>query len=336
MKYLISNEGSFYKANLHSHSTCSDGRFTPEENKERYKAMGYSVYAFTDHGRLHPQDHLTDETFLALNGLEIGLSSQPDKEAPDYNVRKNCDIGLIAPAGVTEIYPYAPKRKLFNPDYNPDDPSTAKAPTYSPRYVWDIMRNFREMGYFVTHNHPAWSMERHEDYKHYRGMHALEIMNNGCISTGVFEYNDHVYQQYLERGERIWCIAGDDNHNKLQPGRLDDSFGAWTMIKAKELTYESVMEALFAGSFYASEGPEIKELYVDDENTLHVVTSPVQWIRISSANRTRKLVIDQNGELVCEAQMELNPNQKFVRVTIFDEHGKYAYSNAYFMDDILK
>ena len=32
-KYLISNEGSFYKANLHTHSTVSDGRLTPEELK---------------------------------------------------------------------------------------------------------------------------------------------------------------------------------------------------------------------------------------------------------------------------------------------------------------
>ena len=327
MKYLISNEGSFYKANLHSHSTCSDGRFTPEENKERYMAMGYSVYAFTDHGRLHPMDHLTDSEFLALNGLEIGLSSQPNKEAPDYNIRKNCDIGLIAPAGVTESLDIHEMVKKHTPEGTPN---------YNPRLVWDIMKTYREKGYFVTHNHPSWSMERHDDYIHYHGMHAMEIMNYGCISTGVFEYNERIYQEMLDKGERIYCIAGDDNHNKLVTGRLDDSFGCWTMIKAKELKYEAVMEALFAGSFYASEGPEIKEMYVDDDNVLHVKTSPVQWIRISSANRTRKLVIDENGELVCEAKMKLNPQQKYVRVTILDENGKYAYSNAYFMDEILK
>ena len=336
MKYLISNEGEFYKANIHSHSTCSDGRFTPEELKEMYKAKGYSVLAYTDHGRLHPQDHLTDDEFLALNGLEICLSSQPNKEAPDYNVRKNCDIGLIAPAGVTETYNYPEKRGAFNPDFNRADPATGIAPTYSPLYVWDIMQNFRQLGYFVIHNHPSWSMERYDDYIQYHGMHAMEVMNNGCISTGVFEYNEEIYQQMLEKGERIWCVAGDDNHNKLLPGRLDDSFGAWTMIKAKKLDYQSVMDALFAGSFYASEGPEIKEMYVDDENVLHVKTSPVQWIRINSANRTRKLVIDNDGGLVSEATMPLNKHQKFVRVTILDDNGKRAYSNAYYMDEILK
>ena len=150
-------------------------------------------------------------------------------------------------------------------------------PNYSPELVWDIMHNFRERGYFVTHNHPAWSMERYENYTQYHGMHAFEIMNNGCITGGVFEHNDHIYQQLLEMGERIYCIAGDDNHNRPAP-RLDDSFGCWTVIKAKKLTYGAVMDALFAGSFYASEGPDIKELYVDDDNVLHVVTSPVQYI----------------------------------------------------------
>ena len=35
-KYLISNEGQFYKANLHCHTTFSDGKRTPQEIKEIY------------------------------------------------------------------------------------------------------------------------------------------------------------------------------------------------------------------------------------------------------------------------------------------------------------
>ena len=35
-KYLISNEGNWYKANLHCHSTFSDGTMTPEQIKEEY------------------------------------------------------------------------------------------------------------------------------------------------------------------------------------------------------------------------------------------------------------------------------------------------------------
>ena len=36
-KYLLPEKGEFYKANLHCHSTYSDGNWTPEEIKERYR-----------------------------------------------------------------------------------------------------------------------------------------------------------------------------------------------------------------------------------------------------------------------------------------------------------
>ena len=41
--YLLPEEGNFYKANLHAHSTVSDGKNTPEQLKELYKAFGVAV-----------------------------------------------------------------------------------------------------------------------------------------------------------------------------------------------------------------------------------------------------------------------------------------------------
>ena len=95
-KYLIPNEGKFYKANLHSHSTVSDGHFTPEEMKEKYMEKGYSIIAFTDHGRLVPHNELTDENFLALNGLEYGVNNMDVEEVSHPKFRKNCDLCMIA------------------------------------------------------------------------------------------------------------------------------------------------------------------------------------------------------------------------------------------------
>ena len=51
-KYLLPESGNFYKANLHCHTTLSDGRLTPEEIKELYKSQGYSIVAYTDHNIL--------------------------------------------------------------------------------------------------------------------------------------------------------------------------------------------------------------------------------------------------------------------------------------------
>ena len=82
---------------------------------------------------------------------------------------------------------------------------------------------------------------------------------------GFDEYNGREYSDMLNGGERIFCIATDDNHNKHADRTPDsDSFGGWTVIKADRLDYESVSAALEAGNFYASTGPEIYSLFFED------------------------------------------------------------------------
>ena len=41
--------GRFYRGNLHTHSTRSDGRLEPEEVIGRYRERGYDFLALTDH-----------------------------------------------------------------------------------------------------------------------------------------------------------------------------------------------------------------------------------------------------------------------------------------------
>ena len=81
-KYLLPPEGQFYKANLHCHSTVSDGRWSPERIKAEYMARGYSVIAYTDHDVLIPHQELTDEHFVALNGYELEVNQHASKVNP--------------------------------------------------------------------------------------------------------------------------------------------------------------------------------------------------------------------------------------------------------------
>ena len=80
-KYLLPENGNFYKANLHSHSTVSDGRLTPREMKDFYMDNGYSIIAYTDHNKFVCHNELSDKNFLALNGVEIDINDdiQPRK-----------------------------------------------------------------------------------------------------------------------------------------------------------------------------------------------------------------------------------------------------------------
>ena len=74
--YLLPQEGQFYKANLHAHTIMSDGHDTPEEVKEIFQRMGYSIVAYTDHDLFVDRSHLCDEHFLALNGLELAINGR--------------------------------------------------------------------------------------------------------------------------------------------------------------------------------------------------------------------------------------------------------------------
>ena len=68
-RYLLDPQKNCYKANLHCHSSVSDGRLTPEELKAAYKSLGYSVVAYSEHDIMVQNHHLRDEDFLPLTAI---------------------------------------------------------------------------------------------------------------------------------------------------------------------------------------------------------------------------------------------------------------------------
>lgn len=315
-KFLLPYEGAFYKANLHSHTTVSDGHWTPEEMKERYMAKGYSVVAYTDHEKLVPHNELTDDSFVALNGIEYGVNNMEFGKVTDKKFRKNCDICMIA---------VTPDNFTMYKDVNPD-----YVYRYTPESINELIKGGRDLNFFVTHNHPTWSSEEYTDYIAYDNMHAMEIFNYGSYCCGFDEHNAKVYDNMLRSGKRLYCIATDDNHNYPD---MPDSFGGFTMIKAEKLEYEVITKALLNGSFYASEGPLINELYYED-GEVYISTSPAQEIFIVKLgkNVTR---VKEEGKLVTEAHFNVCDDDGYFFITVVGPDGKKAYTNAYFPDEFL-
>ena len=82
MKHLLPESGRFYKANLHMHTTVSDGRMTPEETKAAYQSRGYSIVAFSDHEVILPHPELCDEDFLAITSTEYCVAGHVVNSVP--------------------------------------------------------------------------------------------------------------------------------------------------------------------------------------------------------------------------------------------------------------
>ena len=197
-----------------------------------------------------------------------------------------------------------------------------------------MIRRCRDKGFFVTYNHPNWSMENYAQYMGYNGMHAMEICNFGCVAVGYDDYNSVAYDDMLRGNKRIYCIATDDNHNHGDPAtRRYDSFGGFTMIKADKLDYRTVTKALEDGHFYASMGPEIKALWYED-GMVHLECSPAEKIIFTVGQRRTRLIWTNEGEFVTEANFDINANDVYFRITVIDEKGRCADTNAYFYDDL--
>lgn len=299
-KYLLSETGTFYKANLHCHTTVSDGHTTPEETKQAYMEMGYSIIAFTDHRKFVSHNDLTDDKFLALNGIEADTY---EKNVTDWSRAKVCHLCVIAL------------------DENMRSVPGCKRLEYSGESVTAYIKECRENGCFVTYNHPFWSLESYPEYMSYKGANALEIVNYGCVVEGYLDRNDKAYDDMLRGGERLFAIAADDNHGRSH------FFGGYTMIKADSLTYKDISKALTGGNFYASEsGPDILELYVED-GKLYIKTDSAREIFLTTDKRFRKRVL--GNEAVFDLQECI-----YFRLTAIDDKGNASYTNAYFTDSL--
>ena len=338
-KMLLDGSLNRYKANLHCHTTVSDGQLTPEQVKELYKKNGYSVIAYTDHDVMIAHDDLNDEGFLALHGYEMEIN---DAHSTDMS-HKTCHMCLIQrdPDNMRQVCWHREKYLFANAvKYRDQVQFDESLPDFERVYngetISKMMQIGRDNGFFVTYNHPVWSLEFAENYLNYHGMHAMEICNYSCFIDGYEDYSPVIYDEILKNGERIYCIAADDNHNdRPLDSKSTDSCGVFTVIFAKELTYKAIMDALFAGHFYASQGPEIYSMYFDpEEKRINLKCSPAARI-FSSTNRRRRWSYYQENEPLTEAGFRLHDDDKYLRLTVVDEFGRRANTVAYWRDDLL-
>ena len=338
--YLLPASGRFYKANLHAHSTFSDGKLTPAELKTLYQSRGYSIIAYTDHDLMFHHRELNDEKFLALSGFELYANEAlADPDAP-YTDKRVCHLCFVALTPEVEhqvcfhrtrfVEHNIPLRHLAA--YDPAQPDFERA--YTPACINEMIRLGREAGFFVTYNHPTWSLEYGNDYLQYQGMHAMEIFNGGASAAGYDDYNPRVYDDMLRHGQRIYCIAADDNHNNQPPDSpYSDSFRGWTMIKAERLEHNAIGQALENGHFYASQGPEITDLWLE-EGCVHLTTPAAVSVRYNTGRRVAHVQYNDRGEDPLHAVFPVEKADGYFRLTVTDGHGLHACTNAYFTDTL--
>lgn len=310
-RYLISPKLHQYKANMHGHSTCSDGRLSPEELKAAYKERGYSVYAFSDHVTVHSHSDLADEDFLPLAACELDVAEQGDS---NFNLRKAFHFNIIS----------------RDPDNFEQVPCMVR--NYSLEYINSVIADAVAKNYFVTINHPNWALFTEDEFMKIEGASGFELYN--CITAnygGALSFTPEIYLDLLRRGKRLYPIGADDNHSFAMPfsDPHNDSFGGFTYILAEKLEYKTIIAAMDKGDMYCSSGPCFFEISEED-GTFKVHTSDaVQIAMLSDSGRTA-VINAADGQSVTELICTAENAGRFILFHIVDKNGHHAMTRAFY------
>lgn len=290
--------GRFWRGNLHGHSNRSDGALTPEEVCEAYRREGYDFTVISDHFREKYNYPVTDTRsfrsadFTTLIGAE--LHAPQTSRGVEWHI---LSVGLPL-------------------DF---------APPAAEETGVMLARRAAEAGAFIAIAHPHWYQLTLEDAQSIDAAHAVEVYNHTShVNT---ERGDGLvmYDALLSEGRQLHAIAVDDSH-----WHVDDAFGGWVMVKARDNAPETLLAALKAGHFYASQGPEIHSITREGDE-LVIRCSPASTVIIVGpvSQNTR-----QHGRDLTEARLSLSKiSGDWCRAVVIGSDGRRAWSNPLRLND---
>ena len=294
-------KGRFWRGNIHTHSTRSDGVLDPAEVCRRYRAEGYDFLALTDHfvgsygyPIVDTRPYRTDD-FTTILGAELHSGAQENGEM--WHILA---VGLPAD---------------FAPSHTPEWKPVAGQET-GP----DLAARAVAAGAFVAIAHPQWSGLTVADAASITAAHAVEVYNHGCYAGCDRADGAAITDQLLEAGRKLNLIATDDAHFH-EP----DHFGGWVMVRSDANEPEALLAALKAGHFYSSQGPGLRDVRVYADR-VEVECSSVQSIIVQGHGMAAKAV---HGHSMTRGTVPLTRfvGSPYLRVTIIDHAGKKAWSN---------
>ncbi len=292
--------GRFYRGNLHTHSTRSDGRYPAEVVCAKYREAGYDFIALTDHFLPTYQYPVTDtsayrtDSFTTIFGAELHLPATGLGEL--WHI-----LGVGLPLDFAQ-----PTEGESGPE---------------------IATRAREAGAFVSIVHPAWYGLTVEDAETIGAAHSVEIYNHTSAVKNDRGDSWLLFDHLLARGRRLTACATDDAHF-----HVDDAFGAWVMVRAENRAPEKLVAALKEGAYYSSQGPEIYKIAYDAE-WMEIECSPA--VSVMVLGRGSKAA-NELGSGLTQVRLPIDKVRRggHARVVVVDSAGRRAWSNPIWFDEV--
>jgi len=298
----------WYRGNMHTHTTNSDGDAPPVQVVAWYAEHGYDFLSLTDHnvltGRLDLPEQLSG--VLLMPGEEITM-------ALDAHVNA---------LGLSRVIP------------PPQPPADVAPADHRGWLLQQALAAAAAQGALAHVNHPnyQWALDR-DILAAIADVRFFEVFNGHPLvhNTGDAEHlgTEALWDHLLGLGRRAYGLATDDAHHYQTYSPLYANPGrGWVRVGASALTQAALFEALEAGRFYASTGVELAEFDVRGPHvSLCVDGQPGERYTIEFIGPGGQVVHTEEG---VQAQYRLAAGQPYVRGRVSASGGAYAWLQPQF------
>lgn len=269
--------GDRQKANLHTHTTVSDGEFHPHKVIDMYREDGYQILALSDHNRVtYP--------WTALPGLSISSLTERRIEAGEldpgslqFESRNPDNLGMVAITG-NELSSNHHKVSLF---------SDLEMTGSDDREEFEAIRRAGGLSFLA---HPAryglppeWYLQLFNEFE--GTLVGIEISNKTRPVPRDVKLWDMLLSARMPSGP-VWGFVNDDMHRQSQFAfnRLEFALGP------DPLTPDAIRMAVTQGNFYLASlaygelAPRIDRIeHNEDEGSLTIHSADAEEIRWVSA-----------------------------------------------------
>ncbi len=283
-------EGRWYKAALHVHTTTSDGDVDVATRLGQYRKAGYDVVAITDHWKTNDLSGYSDDQFLAISGMEA--HPQTGTGAPAHHF-----VCLNLP------HPFTLARDL-----------KAQA----------LIDQVKAAGGTPIYAHPFWTAHTLDEMREVSGYIGMEVYNAVCDLHNNKGYSTVHWDQMLNKGFKLVGVVTDDVHKSHEINQ------GWTMIKTRSFDVAGILEALSQGCCYGSCGPVINDFRNEEGIIRIETSEVRQITFYYNGAAGAYFVKAKDGELLTKAQWAFGKNKRtynWIRAEVIDEAGKCAWTN---------
>ncbi len=292
----FSIKGQWYKGNLHTHTTNSDGRLSLKEITSSYRKREYDFLVITDHEKVtNIDEYSTSNNPLLIQGMEICCGHSEIEE-----------LYHIVAVGLKEA-PELPEK-------------------VSTQEVINIIRRQQGIAFL---GHLYWSGLTLNDILPLKEILGIEVFNTRCLRGQGKGLSAVHWDDLLAREKHLYGVAVDDTHFQEDIGQ------GWIMVKSGNLSVENILFAIKEGQFYSSCGPVIENISSED-NAVTVTCSEVIAINFICDTFHGASFLSEDGKLLTGASYNLSGQERYLRIEVIDAQGKTAWSQPLFYQEIKR